>query len=78
MSIKHVSFVVAILLIAASIASASAAGCGTAKASSAFPRVSAFLESVKTPAEIVVNVILVSVSLNRNYSPITFNFNFVR
>ena len=78
MSIKHVSFVVAILLIAASVASVSAAGCGTAKASSVFPRISAFLDNVKNPAEIVVNVILVSFSFNRNYSPTTFNFNFVR
>ncbi len=78
MSIKHVSVVVAILLIAASVASVSAAGIGTSNAASAFPKVAAFLDSVKTPVGVALNVLFVAFSFNHNYSPTTFNFNFVR
>jgi hypothetical protein len=78
MSFKHVCFVIMVLLIAASIGSASAAVTGTSKITSKFPRISAFLENFEEPIEVVCNVIIVSFSLNRNYSPITFNFNFVR
>lgn len=78
MGLKHVNLVVMILLITASIATTSAAGNGTAQSSPLFPRISAFLDSVKTPVGIVVNLIVLNFSANRNYSPTTFNFNFIK